>query len=343
MLYCNDELVKISDPEFEYLEKEFEKIRKMKSPIRIKTTQKTDINPTGFPEPIPAHSWPLKANYTNSKGQSETWVYTKSSPTIRDGRLEFSEKSFTITQGFLAIDPKKETEKAYFILKLSGILSSGLFEIEDLDKKNTEEIQKVGQNSAVEFFICNKFSPIYNDHKRIKSLAASWGVSGVDEMHIDTVRKNLLEKVNAGQRNYSVTKRGMDEFVKEVNGEDPFSEYRTLVQLAIDRKIIVWNDKDKGWYLSDKDSGELVQALMFIPSIQLSQKQNMLLDYLRLNASIFAMIKEEVDNLTKDSEKAEENTDNQDSKIIARAKMKGIKTKGKSIEEITKELQDLDH
>lgn len=166
MLYCNDELVKLNDPDFEYLEKEFDKIRRMKSPIRIKTTQKADINPTGFPEPIPAHSWPLKANFTNSKGQSETWIYTKSSPTMKDGKLEFSEKSFTITQGFLAIDPMKETEKAYFILKLSGIMSSGLFEVEDLDKRNTEEIQKVGQNSAVEFFICNKFSPIYNDHKK---------------------------------------------------------------------------------------------------------------------------------------------------------------------------------
>lgn len=345
MLYCNDELVKINDPEYEYLKNEFAKIRKMKNPIRIKTTQKTEINKTGYVEAVPAHAWPLKATVINKDGQTETWIYTDNTPSLQDGRLTFK-RSFVITHGLLTLDPIKETDKAYYILKLSGLLNSGLFEIEDFDKKNTEEIQKIGSNAAVEYFICNKYSPIYNDHKCIRSLASSWGVTNVDTMHIDTVRKNLLDKVNAGQRNYATTKRGVEEFVKEVNGDDPFSEYRTLIQLAIDRKVIEWSDKDKGWYLTDQDTKQLVQPLVFVSPIQISQKQNILLDYVRINANIFSLIKEVLESSenkdeTQDSDKETGGSDDSD-KIIMKARRNGIKTKGKTIEEISKELAELE-
>jgi hypothetical protein len=229
MLYCNDELVKINEPEWAHLKEEFAAIRKMKNPIRIKTTQKIEIN-NGHVEAVPAHSWPLKSTVLNGEGFSETWRYTANTPTWEGDNLKFTKPSIQIDYGLLVLDPIKETDKAYFIIKLSGLLKSGLYEIEDLDAKNTKEVEKIGANAAVEYFVCNKYSPIFSDHSKLRQLASSWGIANASEMHIDTVRKLLVERVYSGQRNYAVTKRGIEEFVAEVNGEDPFTEYRTTIQ-----------------------------------------------------------------------------------------------------------------
>lgn len=294
MLYCNDELVKIKEPEWKYLEQELLEIKKMKAPIRIKSTQKTEINKTGHTEPVPAHSWPLKATVINKSGQTETWIYTDNTPSLKDGELIFTRRSILIDHGLLSLDPQKETEKAYFIIKLSGLLKSGLFEIEDLDKKNSEEVEKLGANSAVEYFICNKYSPLYHNHKKIRQLAASWGIPRTEEIQIDTVRKILVEKVYSSQRRYATTKRGVDEFIKEVNGEDVFSEYRSLIQLAIDKNVLGWNDQDKGWYFMDSVTKSFSQPIVFVSATQFSQKDTILFDLLRLNASLFESIKNEV-------------------------------------------------
>lgn len=302
MLYCNDELVKIKDEEFKYLEAEFAKIRKMKNPIFIRTTQKREINPTGIAENIPAHVWPLKATVISEDGQSQSWVYTKNTPVKdKDGNLEYK-KGIQINQGLLTIDPVKETDKAYFIIKLSGLLQSGMYEIEDLEKQDTEEVQKRGENVAVEYFVCNKYSPLYNDVRKLKKLAASWGVQNSSTIHIDTLRKQLVEKVYAGQRNYDVTKRGVDEFISEVNGEDPFTEYRSLIQVAIDKFVIGWDEKTKGWYFLDLSTKQPSQVIVFVPANQLSQKNVILFDFMRVNGFLFEQVKLAVDSTEKKEE-----------------------------------------
>ncbi len=295
MLYCNDELVKIKDEEFKYLETDFAKIRKMKNPIFIRTTQKREINTTGIAENIPSHIWPLKATVLSDDGQSQSWVYTKNTPTVdKDGNYEYK-KGIQISQGLLTIDPIKETDKAYYIIKLSGMLQSGLFEIEDLEKQDTEEVQKRGENVAVEYFICNKYSPVYNDVRKLKKLGASWGVQNSSTIHIDTLRKQLVEKVYASQRDYEVTKRGVDEFISEVKGEDPFTEYRSLIQVAIDKFIIGWDEKTKGWYFLDLITKQPSQIITFIPANQLSQKNVILFDFMRINGYLFEQLKDAVE------------------------------------------------
>jgi hypothetical protein len=292
MLYCNEELVRLKDDGWKHLEPEFAKIRRMKNPIRIRSTSKIDINKTGIPEPIPSHMWPLQATMPNKNGESETWMYAKSTPKLKDGKLDFSERSIFIQKGDLVLDPVKQTDLAYFVINLSGILKTGLYEVEDLDKKNTEAVEKLGENAALDFYLCSKLSPIYDDHKKLKQLAASWGISNSDLLHIDTLRKNLLDRIYESHKNYSVTRRGIDEFVAEVNGEDVFSEYRSLVQLAKDRQVIGWNNKDKGWYFLDSTTKDFVQPIVFVPVVSLSQKDNLLFDAIRNNAQLFETIKQ---------------------------------------------------
>jgi hypothetical protein len=341
MLYCNDELVNLKEPEWAYLKSEFAEIRKKKGSILIRTTQKRDVNATGIPEPIPPHAWPLRATLISDEGESQTWIYSQSFPSINEktGVYEFK-KSIQIDQGLLALDPIKETDKVYFLTKLSGLLRSGLFEIEDLDKKNTEEVEKLGANAAVEYFVCNKFSPIYNDHKRVRQLAASWGVVNTEVLHIDTVRKQLVDRVYASQRNYTVTKRGIEEFITEVNGDDPFSEYRTLIQLAIDKKVIGWNDKDKGWYFMDSVTNTFVQPLIFVQPIQLSQKNTILFDHVRLNANLFEAIKVAIHGNSNSEDGGYAHLGYEAKKELAKQRV--IKTFRKTEDQITQELIEQD-
>lgn len=313
MLYCNDELVKVSEPQWEHLKKEFAEIRKMKNPIRIKTTQKKIINPTGFVEIQPAHIWPLQTTVINNHGQSETWVYAKNTPKWENDQLKYSERSILITHGLLMLDPIKETDKVYFLLKLSPLLKNGLYEIENLEENDTKEVNKIGANAAIEYFICNRFSPLYKNIKRTRELAASWGIPNAEITHIDTIRKLLLQKVYASQQNYQITKRGIDEFIAEVNGDDPFSEYRTMIQFAIDKKIIGWNDKEKGWYFMDSNDKSFIQPIIFIPVTQLSQKHFLLFEHIKMNANLFENIRLALDNNKNDEnvqDKSDENKAN---------------------------------
>jgi len=294
MLYCNDELVRLNDENWKHLEPKFAKIRKMRGPIRIKTTQIIETNENGRKEKVPNHAWPLMATVVSDAGESQTWMYSKNIPRLKDGEPVFTERSIMIENGNLFVDPIKQTDLVYFLTELSGMLKSGLWAIEDLDKESTRAIEKIGESATIEFFLCSKYSPIYNDHKRLKQLAASWSIANSDAIHMDTLRKQLLDKVYASQNNYSVTKRGIEEFVAEVNGEDVFSEYRTLVQLAIDKKVIGWNNKDKGWYFMDVNTTSFIEPIVFVPSVNFSQKDSILFDYIRLNATLFETIKNAV-------------------------------------------------
>jgi hypothetical protein len=349
MLYCNDELVKINSDEYKYLQSEFNKIRKMKNPIFIRTTNRREINPTGVAENIPSHIWPLKATVLSDDGQSQSWVYTKNTPTKdKDGNYEFK-KGFQINQGLLTIDPIKETDKAYFILKLSGLIQSGQYEVEDLEKKDTEEVKKLGANAAIEYFVCNKFSPLYSDHRKLKQLAASWGIQNSANAHIDTVRKQLVEKIYASQANYEVTKRGVEEFIAEVNGQDPFTEYRSLIQFAIDKEVIGWEDKTKGWYFLDLNSKQPAQVIVFVPANQLSQKNVILFDFMRVNAYLFEQLKKAVgDNEEKEEEEMKSTPGFNKYDVMSfkdkkeLAKTLGIDLYHKSEEKLTEELKALE-
>ena len=290
MLYCNDEPVLLKEDK--ELQKEFAKIRAMKGQIVIKSTQKMGLSDNGLREPIPHEQWPLRVSSVNEDtGETQTWVWSRYSLPIKDGELVLSTRSIIIENGTLSIDPRTETEKAFFILNKSGLLKSGRYELENLDAKATEQVNLLGRNATLDFYLCSPYSPIYEDRNKLDQLGSSWGIANADNLHIDTLRTNLLAKVKNSENNLQVTKRGIDEFILEVQGLDIFSEYRALAQKAIDKKIIGWNNQDKAWYLMDQSTGDFADIIMYVPPTNVSQKNNLLFEFMKSTPMFFTNLK----------------------------------------------------
>jgi len=336
MLYCNDEPVLLKDNK--ELQKEFAKIRAMKNPIIIKSKQTMGLSDNGLREPIPHELWPLRVSSVNEDtGETQTWVWSRYSLPLKDGELILSQRSITIESGTLSIDTLRETEKAFFILNKSGMLVSGKYELENLDAKATEQVNVLGKNATLDFYLCSQYSPIYNNRGKLNQLGSSWGVANVESLHIDTLRASLLSKVKNSDNNYQVTKRGIQEFMDEVNGDDRLSEYRSLMQQAIDRKIISWNKPDNGWYLMDKVSEEKSELIMCVPATNISQKNNLLFEYLKNTPLLFNMIKEEITGVDPTSVMVD---DLGYQELRKKAKEVGINVLHKTMEQIMQEYKE---
>jgi hypothetical protein len=336
MLYCNDEPVLLKDNK--ELQKEFAKIRAMKNPIIVKSKQTMGLSDNGLREPIPHELWPLRVSSVNEDtGETQTWIWSKYSLPLKDGELVLSTRSITIESGTLSIDTLRETEKAFYILNKSGMLTSGRYELENLDAKNTEQVNVLGKNATLDFYLCSTYSPIFNDRAKLNQLGASWGLSNAENMHIDTLRTNLLAKVKNSENNYQVSKRGVQEFMDEANGDDRLSEYRALMQQAIDKKIISWNKPDNGWYLMDKLSEEKSELIMCIPATNISQKNNLLFEYLKSTPLLFNTIKEEITGVDSTIVSVD-NLGYQE--LRKKAKEAGVNVLHKTAEDIMKEYKE---
>jgi hypothetical protein len=341
MLYCNDELVNSKKPEWANITKELAKIKQMPNPVRIVSRYPIEINASGAQERIPTWHWPAKAVVLNENGESETWIYTRSTPRKDGDNLIFTERYFEIKEGSLSLDVNRDTEKIYFILNKSGLLNQGSWKLENLLKDDTDYVAKIAEDVDVKFYLTSPNSPIYNDHNKLRTLAASWGIGNSEKMYPDTLRKELYIKVMASQKNYSNTRRGTVEFVVEVNGDDPFSEYRSIIQLAVDNKIIGFNDREKSWYFLNIQTGEFAEHIVNVSPVMLLQKNQILFEYVKQNAALFTELK---NLLPSNAEKLSDSTFGAEvrgrKEMREKAKALGIVQLRKSDEKIWQEIDE---
>ena len=272
MIYVNDELIDLKG------NPEFEAIKKMSNPIRIREIRRAEINPTGIREAIPTCFWPLR-NTIIREGQTETWQYTKNKPTVKDGQLVFKKNSVQIDFGDLAIDAIRETDFAYFMIYISDILKHG-YEIVDYNKKAAKEVEAVSERSTLDFFCTSAHSPLVKDEQKLRYVAASWGIPNSSVTDINILKLELRDKVVESNNNITVTGRGIQDFIEEVETENPITNYRALIQRAVDAKVIGFNFKQSAWFFIDKHTGENTDYILPVMSNEVSQKDRLLLDYL---------------------------------------------------------------
>jgi hypothetical protein len=337
MLYKNDELVDLKKPEYKWLEKEFASIRQMSNPIKIKLLSLPGINPTGMKEPIPSYSIPFRASIMR-EGMSETWTYTKNRPNIIDGELKFTTRSIRIDDGVIFIDPVKDTDLAYYLIYISSLLKQG-FKLEDLEKEAEKTIIEISAESALVFYLTSEMSPLLENTNKLRDMASSWGIPNADTMGVNQLKLKLKDVVAKSEADYIVTKRGIKEFTDEIKSFDTITKFRSLLQKAIDRKIIGFNNQQNAWFWLDKSTGEFSEYIVPVMPIQLSQKNEVLFEFFRINAELYDIIEKSLQTVSKEGTRYGHMTWPQ---LQTHASERGVNTKGKTKNQVQEELFALD-
>jgi len=347
MIYVNDKLPDLKNPDWEFLKKGLEDIRKMPSPLIIKITRlpviekgaKPGMNPTGVKELIKTFQWPLKETIIRD-GMTETWVYTKNKPSVKEGEILFKTRYIEIKDGSLIIDTKNETDLVYFFLKVSTFLQKRNFIVEDLEKEAQQQIESVSPEAMILFYL----NTIFTKPEIIRELAYSWGVSKADNIGINQLKIRLKDAVLNSERNKEVTNRGIAEFIEEGSNMGRMTKYRALLQKAKDQNLIAFDGRSNAWCWVSRISGEFTDYIVPILPINLDQKDRLLFEYMINNAQLF----DQIESLLSDKKIEQTTTVGADQysslkweELRELAKSKGIKTFGKKADQIMSELRSI--
>jgi hypothetical protein len=301
-LFVDDELINKEHRYYNWVVKELTEIRgKMFIHIipnrNIKRSFTFGIDGRTIPDVFPSTMEPTTCNKINDDGIGETWRWSSTHPSKKKTKegspyLEYPENAVKIFEGELILDTRKDAELAFFLIKIKENVIKGRFEVEDPEKEASELADQYSKDSVLKYLIFGKINnPFYSNEMRVRDISASWGINNSDSMSISILRNKLYEKVKESDEKYSVTNRGVQEFVDEVNGTDPYSEYRSNIQKAVDSGVIVWDDKDNHFYWADKYSKQKTQPFLGIASPEKHMRDKLLFEYFKVNEESYSYIR----------------------------------------------------
>jgi len=173
--------------------------------------------------------------------------YVDNLPNVKpDGTYDVKKGLIGITNGILRIVPSENPDKAFFLCEISSITKDGEISIVDRVSEDKQENDKIADASMVDFMVSHKSSPIspetIGSENIIRDLAAAWGVSDSENKPLPTIRKELRLNVHNSHKKKQTTKRGYDEFFRDINdaqrGGNAEIKMRKDIQLAIEKNKI---------------------------------------------------------------------------------------------------------
>lgn len=182
------------------------------------------------------------------------------SPTVlreEDGRLKLDDPDILVNRAELSIDVQRNPDLAYFVFKSRMVgrtpAEGKKFHIKDVKKMhdNTAERRKL-EGSVLNLI----YSALPED--KLRTLAKSFGVSGVNLKTANTIRHELYDLLEKGEeaksRHPGTHARGFREFIdsSEVRFHDQIA---ALCRDAEEKGSLVFDDMDRRWLIDYKDGG----------------------------------------------------------------------------------------
>ena len=289
MIYVNNEM--ISPEGTSKFSKEiaagFKTIRKRGFPVifnvnpnRI-TTSKTTKGPV---KEWNKHYIPYTATISGSAG-SETWIYTRTAPTKKDGNLVFKNNGRMVYKRFFSLG-MDEIDLIFFLEYKCPLIKNGVFLIENKAAEAAEKATKLASDVEVQYMIYGENSPLSSFPKNLRSLAAAWGVINVLEKNqegeyiidLNIVKNELFEAVKAGEKR---SERGFEEFMGSLKAHK-LVEKRATIQQALDRKLIKYVSKEYKYIYLDTEGNDVGTICRITPQ-QIGEKVEALNDFLNLH------------------------------------------------------------
>lgn len=237
--------------------REFDFIKKQKRQVIFKVPDPNPVNSSGELEPKRSVTIPMKAIVNGDYG-TEEWIYTSSTPSRSSDVIELSsaEASLLIIDE-LPLDPQKDFELIYFLRKISSAVRKGHIYEYDEEAKAAEFFEGTSRQDELKLAIKS-----LNNIEYLYELASSWGIEDSTSLELNSLKLKLFQRVIFYETNYSTYKRGISEFIQDVNFKGEGMIIRNLVQTACDKRLIIKDPQTLSYHYAD---GNGLGALLYKP------------------------------------------------------------------------------
>ena len=264
MLYINGELLNTRnvDPQYKFrseVDQYHETISDLRKKygdiVRIQTRQKLQVDPiTKYPKHPAAKGLLLQASIATDDGVQE-WIYSPTTLTVENGQVKLKEPNLLIHKGEAFIDLKRTPDLAFYCVHTKKVglnhNSNAKFHIVDLEGISMEQATQRRREGKMMNLI---YSAIPENN--LRTLAKSWGISGVDGKNIEIVRTELEDKILKDEKSKSKGGkgfRGIDDFINssEVNFYD---QVAAMVRDAEEKGVLLYKEDTRKWVIDYQDS-----------------------------------------------------------------------------------------
>lgn len=285
MLIVNNEIFNHKDAKFKKTADRYKKLRsELESAhgkiIRFIRPVKRPRSSTGLMEPIPYMTVNLQANSVNPLGEAEYWLYADSLPKKKDGVFILSRTARFMGED-MVLSTETDMDLIFFLHDLSQQYKQKDFVIDNPKAKARAVADKKRNDAAVNTALYGALSPLADDEK-LKNVAMSWGMSGVETKTGDQIRiefEGILEKMD-DQKKKDHRAKGTKEFLESLGNIDDEMRKRGLIKRGEDKKYIKYDSKTYKYVVSETND-----ELLFIPSKKMISRFDHFCDYMLKDAN----------------------------------------------------------
>lgn len=271
MLIINNEVLNPKDlsdkktKDFLQFAKEFREEHAGKRYLRYIRNTPLQRNKSGLYEPVTPILFPRIATVPSFSGAPETWIYTETMPSKKEGMFVLREKSITL--GYEVI-VSLETQMDYIYWLENNPLFKKYFKLDDPAAEHRMQVAIKRKTANLTQALYADNSPLSDDDK-LKDVASAWGIPNVKNKEADTVRIELedLLKQREAQKAKNPSVEGIDEFMSSLGNIDDEIRKRALLRRGVDSGIIEFDRKHWYYVIKGQEEEEDIR-LVFIPMEQ---------------------------------------------------------------------------
>jgi hypothetical protein len=201
------------------------------------------------PKPI---AIPLAANVSHPKRGKEYWGVCTGTPYhVREGVWDIADNKGTRSKkvtGSFIVNLKTDPDLAFFFAFKSPLITGGHWKIDD----PKADIKAQGDAERDSLAIKTAIWQNLNDETQLRTIAASYGISGVKDKEPDALRfelENVL-KENNKKKQVDPSYRGTEEFMEDLKIND-YVRLSAFIRHFLDEAKIVYR-KDGRFKIGDK-------------------------------------------------------------------------------------------
>ena len=262
MLYKNGELYKLTAKDIAEVKRKFKKF-----PVIVKYA-KNRISPPATPHNYPKPDKPAGisvpfVSQLKTKSGIEEWRYAEHKTITAKGEVIWEPRNFAV-EGTIAID-EKDIEKLWWLYNICPFIEGGKnrnkkppkFEFEDKISDAERKAMMEERISEVKALIYS--SKLGLGEEKLRIIAKAYFIPGVDEMTFAQVKLAVEHEVLRNKRD------GYEKFLDMVNIDDVVKT-KGLLQIAIDRKVIIYMVNKKVWAWVTQD-GSRNEPFVSVPPV----------------------------------------------------------------------------
>ena len=220
---------------------------------------------SGRPERPIREGFPLVCSVMTENG-TDLVAYCVSPPKKdKVGNLRYKPKTHKMIDA-LVVQKSKRPDFLFFLERISSAVKGGVIVKEDLEKEAAEKIKKEQPFADCRYFILSENSPLAHNEKKVRALAAAWGISNVDHMEINQLKWTLWDKICLLEKNVGEKGKYIKQFIEQAKEEGITREVkiRNNIQKAIDNNFIIYKSDKVGWFYG---SGDILICKLMIEEI----------------------------------------------------------------------------